>query len=74
MQARWTNIYLSKLLCVCPSLFEKKISKKQDTESTEISYKFLALEVPVKRRNKDTNSSTSTDPFSAAINENPYIR
>ena len=26
----------------------------------------LAPEVPVKRRNKDSNSSTSTDPFSAA--------
>ena len=73
MQARWTNIYLSKLLCL-PFSFRKKISTKQDTASTEISYQFLALEVPVKRRNKDTNSSTSTDPFSAAINENPYIR
>ena len=32
----------------------------------EISYHFLALKVPLLRRNKATNSSTSTDPFSAA--------
>ena len=69
------NEYLFIKVTMClPFSFRKKISTKQDTASTEISYQFLALEVPVKRRNKDTNSSTSTDPFSAAINENPYIR
>ena len=47
MRARWTNIYLSKLLCICPSLFEKKISTKQDIASTEISYQFLAPKVPL---------------------------
>ena len=66
MRARWTNIYLSKLLCICPSLLEKKISTKRDIASTEISYQFLALKVPLLRRNKANNSSTSTDPFSAA--------
>ena len=37
-----------------------------DISSTEISYQFLALKVPAFRRNKATNSSTSTDPFSPA--------
>ena len=46
--------------------FSQKISTKHDITSTEISYQFLALKVPVLRRNKATNSSTSTDPFSAA--------
>ena len=50
---------------VCPFLFAK-LSTKQDITSTEISYQFLAPKVPVLRRNKVTNSSTSTDPFSAA--------
>ena len=40
--------------------------RKKDIASTEISYQFLAPTVPVLRRNKATNSSTSTDPFSAA--------
>ena len=43
-----------------------KISTKHDITSTEISYQLLALKVPALRRNKATNSSTSTDPFSAA--------
>ena len=63
--ARLKNIYLSKLLCICLSLFEK-ISTKKDIASTEISYQFLAPKVSVLRWNIPTNSSTSTDPFSAA--------
>ena len=43
MRARWTNICLSKLLCICPSLLE--ISTKKDRASTEISYQFLAPKV-----------------------------
>ena len=43
MRARWTNIYLSKLLCICPSLLE--VSTKKDRASTEISYQFLAPKV-----------------------------
>jgi len=64
--ARLNNFYLSKLLCIFPSLFCKKVSTKHDITSTEISYRFLALKVPVLRRNKATNSSASTDPFSTA--------
>ena len=52
--------------CVFSLLFSQKISTKHDITSTEISYQFLALKVPVLRRNKATNSSTSTDQFSAA--------
>ena len=63
---RLNNSYLSKLLCIFPSLFAKKISRKQDITSTEISYQFLARRFPLLRRNKATNSSTLTDPFSAA--------
>ena len=65
-KARLTNFYLSKLLCICPSLF-KKSSAKQDIAFTEISVQFLALKIPILRRNKGTNSSTSKDPFSAAM-------
>ena len=53
-----------KVTVFCPSLFEKKNSTKQDKASTEISYQLKPM-VPVLRRNKATNSSTSTDPFSA---------
>ena len=53
--------------CVFSLLFlPKKISTKHDITSTEISYQFLALKVPVLRTNKAINSSTSTDPFSDA--------
>ena len=47
-------------------LFSQKITTKHGITSTEISYQFLALKVPVLRRNKATNSRTLTDPFSAA--------
>ena len=39
---------------------------KQDIASTKNSYQFLVPKVPVLRRNRATNSSNSTDPFSAA--------
>ena len=59
-----TSIYQS--YSVFTPLFSKKSSAKQDIASTEIAYQFLAPKVPVLRRNKATNPSTSTDPFSAA--------
>ena len=40
----------------------------------EISYQFSALKVPVLRRNKATNSSTSTDPLSAATCIKEFIQ
>ena len=54
--------------CVFSLLFSQKISTKHDITYTEISYQFLALimKAPVFRRNKATNSNTSTHPFSAA--------
>ena len=55
-----------KVTVYLPFSFGEKISTKQDIASTEISYQFLAPKVSVLRRNKATNSSTSTDPFSAA--------
>ena len=55
-----------KVTVYLPFSFEEKISTKQDIASTEISYQFLAPKVSILRRNKATNSSTSTDPFSAA--------
>ena len=63
--ARLNNFCLSKSLCIF-LLFSQKISTKQDITSTDFSYQFLALKVPVLSRNKATNSSTSTDPFSPA--------
>ena len=51
--------------CVFSLLFSQKISTKHDITYTEISYQFLALKAPVFRRNKATNSNTSTHPFSA---------
>ena len=59
-----TSIYQS--CCVFAPLFSNKNSAKQDIASTEIAYQFLAPNVPVMRRNKATNPSASTDPFSAA--------
>ena len=59
-----TSIYQS--YCVFSLLFSQKISTKHNITYMEISYQFSALKVPVLRRNKATNSSTSTDPFSAA--------
>ena len=63
-QDKITSIYQS--YCVFSLLFSQKISTKHDITSTEISYQFLALKVPVLGRNKAADSSTSTDPFSTA--------
>ena len=52
-----------KVTVYLPFSFQNKISTKQVIASTESSYQFLAPKVPVLRRNKATNSSTSTDPF-----------
>ena len=59
-----TSTYQS--YCVFSLLFSQKISTKHNITYMEISYQFSALKVPVLRRNKATNSSTSTDPLSAA--------
>ena len=59
-----TSIYQS--YCEFSLLFSQKISTKHDITSTKISYQFLAPKVPISKRNKPTNSSTLTDPFSAA--------
>ena len=58
-----TSIYQSYR--VFSLLLSQKISTQQDITSTE-SDQFLAPKFAVLRRNKATNSSTSTDPFSAA--------
>ena len=50
--------------------FSQKISTKHDITSTEISYQFSALKVPVWRRNKATNSSTSTYGSIFSCNKN----
>ena len=55
-----------KVTVYLPFSFREKISTKQDIASKETSYQFLAPKVSALRRNKATNSSTSTDPFSAA--------
>ena len=52
----------SKYLSTSVHLFSKTLN----ITSTEISYQFLAPKGPFFRRNKVTNSSSSTDPFSAA--------
>ena len=41
----------------------KKISQKQNIASMETSYQFSVSKVPVFRRNKASNSSTSKHPF-----------
>ena len=57
--------YLSKLLCIFSSLFTKNLNKARYNIYGNL-LPVLALKVPVLRRNKATNSSTSTDPFSTA--------
>ena len=47
-------------------LFSKPIFTRLIILSRKNSQKFLASQVSVLRRDKGTNSSTSTDPFSAA--------
>ena len=53
-------------------LFWKQILTKQNIASTKNSQEFLASQVPVLKRNKATNSSTSNHPF-FSCNENPCI-
>ena len=59
------HLYI-KVTVYLPFSFRKIISKNQDITSTEISYQSLASKVPVLRKINATNSSTSTDAFSAA--------
>ena len=42
------------------------VASKKNRASTEIAYKFSAPNVPISRRNRATNSSTSTDLFLTA--------
>ena len=59
--------YLSKLLCICPSLFETNLNKAR--------YSIYGNPLPVfstegsllEEKYSHANSSTSTDPFSAAM-------
>ena len=64
--ARLNNFYLLRLLCTIPSLFAKNLNKAGYNIYGNLLPVFLALRVPVLRRNKATNSTNSTDPFSAA--------
>ena len=66
MRGKIEELLFIKVTVFLPLSFRKKNSAKQDIASTEIAYQFLAPKVPVLRRNKATNPSTSTDPFSAA--------
>ena len=59
-----TSIYQSYF--VFALLFWKKNLNKARYSIYGNLLQFLALKVPLLRRNKATNSSTSTDPFSAA--------
>ena len=54
---------LTSPLLYPPLFFFKKISAKQNIASTETSYQFLAVKVPVLRRNKATISSSSNHLF-----------
>ena len=65
------NLCSSNLLCICPSLLETNLNK-QNIVSTKNSQGFLASQVPVLKRNKATNSSTSNPPL-FSCNENPCI-
>ena len=65
-RARLNNFYLLRLLCTFPSFFAKNLNKAGYNIYGNLLPVFLALRVPVLRRNKATNSTTSTDPFSAA--------
>ena len=60
----------SRVVCVngkhpiSPYLFWKQILKKQNIAYTKNCQEFLASQVPVLKRNKATNSSTSNLPLS----------
>ena len=67
MRARWTNIYLSKLLCIFPSLLEKNLNNARYSIHGNLLPVFSTDGSPLDlRRNKTTSSSKSTNPFSAA--------
>ena len=68
MRGKIKELLLIKGTVFLPFSFQKQNlnETKQNIVSTEIAYKFSAPKVPVSRRNKATNSRTSTDPFSAA--------
>ena len=61
------NFYSSKLPCICSSLLETNLNKAEYSVYYENCQEFLASQVPVLKRNKATNSSTSNHPFSAAM-------
>ena len=65
MRGRLKELLFIKVAAFLPFSFWKDISTKQNIASTEIAYLFLAPKVPVLKRNTDTISRTSTDPFSA---------
>ena len=66
MRGKIKELLFITITMFLPFPFLKKISTKQNIASREIAYQFLAPKVSVLRRNKATNSSTSTYPFSAA--------
>ena len=61
-----------KLTLYLSPLFWKQILTKQNIASTNYSQEFLASQVPVLKRNKATNASTSNHPF-FSCNEKPCI-
>ena len=63
MQGKINEFLFIKGTVFMPFSFRKKISTKHNIVSTEIAYQFSAPKVPVSRRNKATNSRTSTDLF-----------
>ena len=71
MQIKLLVLLLLLLLLLSP-LFSKQILMKQNIASTKTSQEFLASQVPVLKRNKATNASTSNHPF-FSCNENPCI-
>ena len=64
-----TSIHQTDFVFV-PFLSKQILTKQNIIASTEISFQFLATKVPILRRNKVTNSSTSNHPF-FSCNENP---
>ena len=73
IKERWywrTSIYQTYSVFV--PLFWKQILTKQNIASTKNYQEFLASQVPVLKRDRATNSSTSKHPF-FRCNENPRI-
>ena len=61
-------LYSSNLLCIWPSLLDTNLNIEQNIASTKNCQEFLASQVPVLKRNKATNASSSNHPFSAVMN------